>query len=209
MILHGYFRSSASWRVRIVLGLKGLAAEHHPHHLRRGEHREPAYREINPQGFVPALELDDGRILTQSLAIAEFLDTLVPEPALLPDEPYARARVRAFAHIIACDIHPVQNLRILARLRSLGIDEDGVRQWAADMIADGLDACERLIAEEAGPYCFGARPTLADACLVPQLYNARRFGVTIRWPRLAAIDAHCQEHPAFATADAAAQPDAE
>ena len=209
MTLHGYFRSSASWRVRIVLGLKGLAVEQRAHHLRLGEHRAPAYRAINPQGFVPALELDDGRVLTQSLAIAEYLDALIPEPALLPVDPYARARVRAFAQVIASDIHPVQNLRILARLRSLGIDEDGVRQWAADMIEDGLDACERLITDETGPYCFGAAPTLADACLVPQLYNARRFGVTIRWPRLAAIDSHCREHPAFAAADAAAQPDAE
>ena len=209
MILHGYFRSSASWRVRIVLGLKGLPIEQRTHHLRRGEHRDPAYRAINPQGFVPAIELNDGRILTQSLAIAEYLDALVSEPPLLPTDAYARARVRAFSQVIASDIHPVQNLRILARLRSLGMDEDGVRQWAADLIEEGLDACEQLIADETGPYCFGATPTLADACLVPQLYNARRFGVAIRWPRLDAIDAHCRKHPAFAAADAAAQPDAE
>ncbi len=209
MILHGYFRSTASWRVRIVLGLKGLTVVQRAHHLRRGEHRDPAYLALNPQGLVPALELSDGRVLTQSLAMAEYLDALVAEPPLLPAEPYERARVRAFAQLIACDVHPVQNLKVLARLRALGIDEDGVRQWAADTIEEGLDACDRLIADQPGSYCFGAAPTLADACLVPQLANARRFGVAIRWPRLAAIDAHCRTHPAFAAADAAAQPDSE
>ncbi len=209
MILHGYFRSTASWRVRIVLGLKGIAVDQRAHHLRRGEQRLPAFLALNPQGLLPVLELDDGTRLTQSLAIAEYLDEIHPDPPLLPAEPAARAQVRAIAQLIACDIHPIQNLRVLARLNAMGHNEVVVQRWAADVIRDGLDACEELLRRYEGPWCFGASPTLADATLIPQLANARRFGAQGDWPRIAEIAAHCATHPAFIAADAGAQPDAE
>lgn len=208
MILHGYYRSSASYRVRIALGLKGLAHEDVFHHLRRGEQRSPDYLARNPQGLVPALELD-GAVLTQSLAICEYLDEVHPEPPLLPRDLLARAKVRAFAQVIACDIHPVQNLKILARLRSLGIAEGDVEGWASWVIEDGLDACERLVADEDGAFCFGNAPGLADLCLIPQLTNARRFNVDLRCPRLLAVEAQCMTLPAFIAARPEAQPDAE
>src|SRR5215475_13950970 len=141
MKLHGYFRSSASYRVRIALNLKGLTAEHLPHHLRKGEQRAPAYLAINPQGLVPALEDDQGAVITQSLAIIEWLDEIHPEPPLLPKDPLRRAKVRAFADAIACDIHPVQNLKVLARLRELGLPEEQVTGWAAWVNREGLRAC--------------------------------------------------------------------
>lgn len=209
MRLHGYFRSSASYRVRIVLGLKGVSADQLFVQLREGEQRGPAFLEINPQGLVPALELDDGTVLTQSLAICEYLDERYPDPPLLPSKPERRAHVRAVAQLIACDIHPVQNLKILNRLRDLGADEHQVTAWARTTIEEGLDACHRLIADEVGPFCFGETVTLADICLVPQLVNARRFGVALRWPRLAHIEAACLDLPAFAQAAPERQPDAE
>ena len=140
MKLHGYFRSSASYRVRIALNLKGLSAQHLPHHLRKGEQRAPEYLCLNPQGFVPTLEDDSGAILIQSLAIIEWLDETHPEPPLLPKDPLARARVRAVAQVLACDTHPVQNLKVLARLRELGVPEDKVTAWAASANRDGLAA---------------------------------------------------------------------
>ncbi len=209
MVLHGYYRSSASWRVRIALALKQVPVEQHPHHLRRGEQRAADYLALNPQGLVPTLELGDGRVLTQSLAIIEYLDALYPDPPLLPSDEYDRARVRAFALAIACDIHPVQNLKILQRLRTLEAGEEQIQQWIVDTITEGFDACTQLLPPSPGPFCFGDRPGLADLCLVPQLANARRFNVPMRWPRLDAIDEHCRNHPAFAAADAAVQPDAE
>jgi len=209
MILHGYFRSTAAWRVRIALHLKGIPAEQVTHHLRRGEHRSAAYRAINPQGLVPALVTDAGEVLTQSLAIIEWLEETHPTPPLLPAEPLARARVRAFALAIACDIHPVQNLKVLQRLKALGFTEEQTTAWARETIEEGLDACEALIARTAGPFCFGAAPTLADVCLVPQLANARRFGAAQRWPRLLAAEAAALALPAFQAAAAERQPDAE
>jgi maleylpyruvate isomerase len=210
MILHGYFRSSAAWRVRIALGLKGLDAAPRFHHLRRAEHRAHAYLALNPQGLLPALETDDGAVLTQSLAILEWLDDAHPAPALLPAEPIARARVRAFALAIACDIHPLQNLKVLQKLRSLGIAEEGVAGWARDIITEGLGACERLLAGEPGPFCFGMAPGLADCLLVPQLGNARRFGVELAaFPRLVSAEAACLTLPAFRDAAPERQPDAE
>jgi maleylpyruvate isomerase len=209
MILHGYFRSSAAWRVRIALGLKGVEAVQVSHHLRRGEHRAPGFLALNPQGLVPALETDDGAVLTQSLAIIEWLEETCPTPPLLPAEPLRRARVRGFALAIACDIHPVQNLKILQRLRALGVQEPEVTAWARQTIEEGLDACEALIAAEPGPFCFGASPTLADICLVPQLSNARRFGAELRWPRCLAAEAAALALPAFQAAAAERQPDAE
>ncbi|MEA2865031.1 MAG: maleylpyruvate isomerase, partial [Bradyrhizobium sp.] len=149
MRLHGYFRSSASWRVRIALNLKGLGADHLPHHLRRGEQRDPAYLAINPQGLVPTLQ-DGSAIIIQSLAIIEWLDETHPEPPLLPKDPLRRAQVRAFALVLACDVHPVQNLKVLTRLRQLGVPEEQVTDWAAWANREGLSACESLIANEPG-----------------------------------------------------------
>lgn len=212
MILHGYYRSTAAWRVRIALNLKGLKAEHHPRHLRRGEQRDADYLRLNPQGLVPALELDDGRVLTQSLAICEYLDETQPDPPLMPREPARRAEVRAFAQAIACDIHPVQNLKVLNRLGSLGLDADARNAWAREVIAEGLLACEALVADgtEGRPFCFGAGPGLADICLVPQLFNARRFGVDLSAvPRLLAVETACVGLPSFRAAAPESQPDAE
>ena len=210
MKLHGYFRSSASYRVRIALNLKGLRAEQLPCHLRRGEQRAPAFLAINPQGLVPALENDAGATLTQSLAIIEWLDETHPEPPLLPNDPLRRAKVRAFAQVLACDTHPVQNLKVLARLRELGVAEDKVTGWAGWANREGLSACETLIAGEAGPFCFGDKPSIADLCLVPQLANARRFGVDVNaFPRLLKAEAAAKATKAFADAAPDKQPDAE
>jgi maleylpyruvate isomerase len=210
MRLHGYFRSSASYRVRIALNLKGLTVEHLAHHLRKGEQRDPSYLAINPQGLVPTLEDDAGAIITQSLAIIEWLDEIHPEPPLLPKDVLRRAKVRAFADVLACDTHPVQNLKVLARLRELGLKEDQVTAWAGWANREGLAACEKLIAKEEGPFCFGDAPSLADLCLVPQLANARRFGVDVNaFPRLLKAEAAAKAMPAFADAAPDKQPDAE
>src|SRR5580698_1691026 len=210
MKLHGYFRSSASYRVRIALNLKGLTAEHLAHHLRKGEQCTPSYLAINPQGLVPALESDAGETLTQSLAIIEWLDEIHPEPPLLPKDPLRRAKVRAFAMALACDTHPVQNLKVLARLRELGLPEEQVTGWAAWANREGLGACETLIAAEPGPFCFGETPSLADLCLVPQLANARRFAVALEaFPRLLKAEAAARTIKAFADAAPDRQPDAE
>jgi maleylpyruvate isomerase len=210
MKLHGYFRSSASYRVRIALNLKGLRADHLPHHLRKGEQRDPAFLAINPQGLVPTLQDDHGAIITQSLAIIEWLEEIHPEPPLLPKDPLRRAHVRAFAMALACDTHPVQNLKVLARLRQLGLAEEKVTEWAAWANREGLAACETLIAAEPGPFCFGATPTMADLCLVPQLANARRFGVDLDgFPRLLKAEAAAKSNKAFADAAPERQPDAE
>jgi maleylpyruvate isomerase len=210
MKLHGYFRSSAAYRVRIALNLKGLSADHLPHHLRKGEQRDPAYLAINPQGLVPTLQDDRGAIFTQSLAIIEWLDETHPEPPLLPTDPLRRAKIRAFAMVVACDTHPVQNLKVLARLRELGLADEQVTGWAAWANREGLTACETLIANEPGPFCFGAAPTLADLCLVPQLANARRFGVDLAaFPRLLKTEMAAKNLKAFADAAPDRQPDAE
>jgi len=210
MKLHGYFRSSASYRVRIALNLKGLGVEHVPHHLRKGEQCAPAYLAINPQGLVPTLENDTGAILTQSLAIIEWLDETHPKPELLPKDPLRRAKVRAFSQVLACDTHPVQNLKVLARLRQLGLPEDQVTGWAGWANREGLSACEKLIANEAGPFCFGDAPTMADVCLVPQLANARRFGVDVSaFPRLLKAEAAAKAMKAFVDAAPDRQVDAE
>jgi maleylpyruvate isomerase len=210
MKLHGYFRSSASYRVRIALNFKGLQAEHLPHHLRKGEQCAPAYLALNPQGFVPTLEDDAGAVLTQSLAIIEWLDEIHPEPPLLPKDSLKRARVRAFAMALACDTHPVQNLKVLARLRALGLPEEQVTGWAAWANREGLAACETLVAHEPGPFCFGAAPSMADLCLVPQLANARRFGVDVAaFPRLLQAETAAKALAAFADAAPERQSDAE
>ena len=210
MKLHGYFRSSAAYRVRIALNLKGLTAEQLPHHLRKGEQTAPGYLVLNPQGLVPTLEDGEGGVLTQSLAIIEWLDETHPTPPLLPLDALQRAKARAFALAIACDTHPVQNSKVLARLRELGLPEEQVTDWAAWANREGLAACERLIAGEPGPFCFGAAPTMADLCLVPQLGNARRFGVDVAaFPRLLKAEAAAKNIKAFADAAPEKQPDAE
>jgi maleylacetoacetate isomerase len=159
MRLHTYYRSSASWRVRIALNLKGVAVEQAFHHLRKAQQRAPEYLCLHPQGLVPALELNDGAtVLTQSVAICEWLDEMHPEPPLLPGSALERARIRAFALAIACDIHPVQNLKVLARLRSMSLPESDVTGWARWIIEDGLAACEALLARTPGPFCFGQTP---------------------------------------------------
>lgn len=209
MILHGYFRSTASWRVRIALGLKGLKAEQVSHHLRKGEQNAPAYLALNPQGLLPALVTDEGEGLTQSLAIIDYLEDIAPQPALLPTDPVLKAQVRAVAQVVACDIHPVQNLKVLQRLRDLGLSEEQVQQWAATTIDEGLDAIDKLLADQPGPFAFGDAVTLADLFIVPQLGNARRFGVELRWPRLVALEEACMALDAFKSAAPGNQPDAE
>ena len=209
MVLHGYFRSAASWRVRIALALKGVVADPVFHHLRKGEQRAPDYLCLNPQGFVPSLVVD-GAVLTQSLAIMEWLDETYPEPPFLPGDAFARARIRAFTLVLVADTHPLQNLKVLNALRERGLDGDAATGWAAAVNAEGLRACEALLAAPLGPFCFGGAPTLADICLVPQLGNARRFGVDVSaFPRLLACEAACMALPAFAEAVPAHQPDAE
>ena len=210
MKLHGYFRSSASYRVRIALNLKGLRVEQVAHHLRKGEHQAPAYIAINPQALVPTIEDDTGAILTQSLAIIEWLDETHPMPPLLPKDPLRRAKIRAFSQVLACDTHPLQNLKVLARLRELGLSEQQVMGWAGWANREGLAACETLIAGEVGPFCFGDGPTMADLCLVPQLANARRFGVDVgAFPRLLAAEAAAKTLAAFVDAAPERQSDAE
>jgi maleylpyruvate isomerase len=199
LTLHGFFRSSATYRVRIALGLKGLSFDYLSYNLRDQEQLAPAYLALNPQGLVPVLEAG-GAVLTQSLAICEYLDELHPVPALLPADPLARAKVRAAAYVIACDVHPVQNLKILNRLRALDLSEAEVEQWARTTIEEGLAAYEALLPTHGGAFSFGDGPSLADICLVPQLANARRFGVDLRSERVLAIEAACLGLEAFAAA---------
>lgn len=194
--LHGFFRSSATYRVKIALALKGLTFEYLSYSLRDKEQLTPAFLALNPQGLVPALEVD-GAVLTQSLAICEYLNELHPAPALLPDDALERAKVRAAAYAIACDVHPVQNLKILNRLRALGHGDDVVEKWARTAIEEGLAAYEKLLPVDVGPFGFGDTPTLAEICLVPQLMNARRFGVELNSNRILAIESACLELEAF------------
>jgi maleylacetoacetate isomerase len=209
--LYTYFRSSAAYRVRIGLNLKGLRHEAVPIHLVKdgGRHLQPAYRAVNPQARVPALALDDGTVLTQSLAILDYLDETHPDPPLLPADPLMRARVRAAALLVACDIHPLVNSGILRKLRGdFGADDAVINAWYAHWIIEGCTALEQLIAP--GPYAFGDQVTLADLCLVPQVYNARRFKVPLEaFPKIVAVEAACLHLPAFAAASPEQQPDAE
>jgi len=211
MKLYSFHRSSAAYRVRIALNLKGVGYELVPVHLQRdgGEHRKPAYRRVNPQGRVPALELDDGRVLHQSMAIMEYLESTIPWPALLPADPVAQARVRAVAQMIVADIHPLDNASVLKYLNQrLGQDEAAVKTWYAHWIVEGFTAIEALI--EGPDFCFGGAPTLADVCLIPQARNAIVNAVDMTpFPRIAAIYAHCAALPAFVRAHPDNQPDTE
>lgn len=213
MQIHGYFRSSSSYRCRIALNLKGVSADFVPVHLLRdgGQQKSAAYRALNPQGLVPALQVD-GHVLTQSPAILEWLDETYPQPPLLPADPFERAAVRAFAAVIGCDIHPLQNLRVLKYLRAeYGQDQEAVNRWCQRWIGDGLAACEALLANRADSrFCFGDAPGMGDVYLVPQMFSAARFGVDLgAMPRLRAITAACEALDAFAGAHPAKQPDAE
>ncbi len=210
MKLFGYFRSSAAFRVRIALNLKGLAYEDAFIHLRRGDQRGDAYRAINPQGLVPALEVD-GDTLTQSMAIVEYLDETHPEPPFLPPDPAGRARVRALAAIVACDIHPINNLRVLRYLsRPLGHDQAAIETWYNHWITTGFEALERLLAADrrTGDFCDGARPGLADIALAPQAFNSERYRLDLSpYPTIARIYANCMKLDAFARAHPSNQPD--
>ena len=212
MRLIGYFRSSAAYRVRIALNLKGLTAEHSPVHLARGEQKEPAFAALNPQKLVPVLE-DGSDRLFQSLAILEYLEETHPEPPLLPVEPAGRARVRALTQIVACEIHPLNNLRVLGYLTGeLEITEEAKQAWYRHWIAEGLGALEAILAgsPDTGRFCHGDTPGLADICLVPQLFNARRFDCPLSdYPNLLRIDAECEGLPAFRDAAPGVQLDAE
>lgn len=209
--LYSFFRSSAAYRCRIALNLKGLAHETSFVHLVKdgGQQHAPAYRALNPQALVPTLE-HNGRVVTQSLAIIEYLDEVHPEPRLLPGDAEQRAKIRAFALAIACDIHPLNNLRVLNYLKGpLQQGQAAVDTWYRHWVETGLAACEALLPRAESPFCFGDQPTLADVCLVPQVYNARRFKCDLSaMPRLIAIDEAARAVPAFATAAPDAQPDA-
>jgi maleylpyruvate isomerase len=204
MILYGYALSSASYRVRIALGLKRLQFTSISLNLRSGEQRLEGYLQINSQGFVPALALDDGTVLTQSAAIIEYLDEIHPDPPLLPTAPLARARVRALSQAITCDVHPLNNLRVLQYLeKDLGHDKTLRDAWYGHWVRMGFDAIERRLVRDAetGRFCHGDAPTLADVCLVPQVFNARRFAVDLGpYPRIVGIDAACRELPEFQAA---------
>ncbi len=210
MILHGYWRSGTSYRTRIALELKGLAYEQRGVDLRQGEQRSDAYLALNPQGLVPALEID-GAVLTQSPAILEWLEEAHPVPPLLPASPVDRAVVRAMAALIGCDIHPLNNLRVGTALRErFGADQAAVDAWAGRWIIPGFTALEAQVARHGDGWCFGSTPTLADCYLVPQIYSARRFNVALdAFPRLVAIEAAAAVHPAFVAAHPDNQPDAD
>jgi len=212
MKLYGYFRSSAAFRVRIALNLKQLDYESAFIHLRRGDQGQPGFRAVNPQGLVPALETD-GQILIQSLAIIEYLDETRPEPPLLPRDPAGRARVRALAEIVACDIHPINNLRVLRYLhRSFGQDEQAIGTWYNHWIDAGFQALEQLLANDArsGAFCHGDAPSLADVALVPQVVNAERYKLDLApYPTIKRIFDRCMKLDAFAAAHPDRQPDRE
>jgi len=214
MKLFTYFRSSAAFRVRIALAMKELPFEAIPIHLVKdgGQHKKPSYRALNPQARVPSLIIDGPAgeiVLTQSLAILEYLDETYPMPPLLPRDPLARARVRAAAQLIASDIHPVNNSGTLAYLKSaMGVSQPLLDEWYAHWVRDGFSALERMV--EPGPYAFGSAVTLADLCIVPQMFNAWRFKVPVdSFPKLNVITEACLKLPAFLTARPEAQPDAE
>lgn len=213
IVLHNYFRSSTSYRVRIALELKGLGYRYIAHHLRHGGQRAPEYLAVNPQGLVPALIWKDGTMLSQSLAIIEFLDETVPEPPLLPADALGRARVRMLSQMIACDIHPVNNLRILTALRTQhGAGDEDINNWFRHWVNETFGPLEKLLAEspETGTYCHGERVGIADICLAAQVANNGRFGVDMApYPTIRRISEACMALPAFQKAAPANQPDAE
>lgn len=213
IVLHNYFRSSTSYRVRIALKMKGLGYRYVAHHLRHGGNRAPEYLAINPQGLVPALVWSDGTVIAQSLAIIEFLEETQPEPPLLPADPAGRARVRMLSQMIACDIHPVNNLRILNALRGrYGADDAEIADWFRHWVNETFEPLEKMLSDSprTGTFCHGETPGVADICLVAQVANNARFNVDMgRYPTIGRIRDACMELPAFADAAPALQPDAE
>lgn len=207
--LYGYFRSSAAFRVRIALNLKGIAPELRFIHLRKDEQHRPDYAARNPQHLIPTLE-HDGAAIGQSLAIIEYLNEVHPQPPLLPADPSGRAHVRQMALAVACDIHPLNNLRVLHYLKRAGLDETARSEWQRHWIAEGFNALERMLAGTAGRFCHGDAPTIADICLIPQMANARRVDLDLApWPTLLRIEAAAYRLPAFTAARPENQPDAE
>lgn len=208
--LHSAWRATAPYRVRIGLALKGVAYDYAAVDLIAGQQREPAYRAVNPQGLTPALDLGDGHVLTQSLAILEWLEETRPQPPILPRSAMDRAIVRAMADIVACDIHPLNNTRVGRRLiTEMGHTQDEFVDWIRSWIREGFDALEPLIAKHGGGFAFGDAPTIADCCLIPQVYSARRYGLDLSpWPAIVEADRRAAEHPAFQAAHPDRQPDA-
>ena len=213
LVLHDYFRSSTSIRLRVALNLKGLSHDQIAHHLRKGEQRDAAYLAINPQGLVPALVLEDGAVLTQSLAIIEYLDEIHPRSPLLPKSALDRARVRALAHAVALEIHPINNLRVLAHLRSaFDADDDSISTWFRHWVAETFKPLEAMLAGDSrtGRFCHGDTPGLADLCLYAQVLSNRRFDVVMSpYPTISRVFEACAMQPAFAVAAPDKQPDAE
>ena len=208
MKLYSYWRSTTSYRVRIALNLKGIVAQTVTVNLVSGDQNAPDFVALNPGQGVPALVLDDSTVVTQSMAILDWLEETHPEPALLPADPVSRAHVRAAALSIACDIHPLNNLRVVGKLKAMGHNQDEAVAWMNDWMTRGFAACQALIAPDT-PYCFGYAPGLADLCLVPQLYNAHRWGCDLTpFKRLTDIEARCLTLPAFDAARPENQPDA-
>jgi maleylacetoacetate isomerase/maleylpyruvate isomerase len=207
-VLHSAWRATAPYRVRIGLALKGVDYDYAAVDLIAGQQREPAYRAVNPQGLTPALDIGD-RVLTQSLAILEWLEEAYPEPPILPRAPLDRAAVRTMAGVIACDIHPLNNTRVGRALHKMGIDQAGILAWTQRWIVDGFDALEPMVARHGGGFAFGETPTIADCCLVPQVYSAQRYEVDLApYPAIRAVAERAAEHPAFAAAHPNRQPDA-
>ncbi len=212
MKLYNYFRSSAAYRVRIALNLKGIAWEHFGVHLVKGEQRSPEYLKLNPAGLVPSLVDDEANVILQSLAIIEYLDEKFPQPVrLMPSDALARAHVRALSLSLACDAHPLNNVRVLSYLtKELGVTDAQKSAWISHWITTGLDAFEKSLAESGRPgtFCFGDTPTMADCVLVPQVFSARRFSVDVsQYPRVSAIDSHCNSLKAFQDAHPSKQQD--
>lgn len=206
MDLFNYFRSTSSYRVRIALALKQLEYQYVPVNLLKGEQAEADFLSLNPQGRVPALRIDSGELLVQSPAIIEYLEEVYPQPALLPVEPVLRAQVRGVAAMIGCDVHPLHNVSVLNQLRGSGFSEEQVNAWIAHWVSQGLAAVEELIGDDG--FCFGEQPGLADVYLIPQLYAAERFGISLSdYPRIRRVAELAAEHPAFVQAHPARQPD--
>ncbi|HEY8615761.1 maleylacetoacetate isomerase [Phenylobacterium sp.] len=209
LVLHSYWRATAPYRVRIGLNLKGVAYDYAPVHLVKGVQHSDDYKALNRQELVPSIVTEEGRVITQSLAILEWLEETHPQPPLLPADPADRAVVRAMADIVACDIHPLNNLRVQQQLTALGIDDTGRDLWSKRWIDDGFRALEPMVARHGAGFAFGDAPTLADCCLIPQVYSAHRYGVALDpYPAIAAVAARAAGHPAFAAAHPDRQPDA-
>jgi maleylacetoacetate isomerase/maleylpyruvate isomerase len=209
MTLYSAWRATAPYRVRIGLALKGVDFDYSALDLIRGDQRAPAYEAVNRQKLTPALDIGGGRVLTQSLAILEWLEETHPEPAILPKAALDRHAVRAMALIVACDIHPLNNTRVGRKLNQMGVDKAGILEWTQGWIRDGFDALEPMIARYGQGFAFGETPTIADCCLIPQVYSANRYEVDLApWPAIRAVNERAAQHPAFMAAHPNMQPDA-